>query len=118
MQVSISHDEYSTGLIFKKKWPQVTVRVIFNEEEKSIIRERKLEKIIVMERGWPAHMGAMPGDFNLSIGGLLKNNLTEYTLETVYLAKQYEIELTERLKRLKEFLDENATTGGTTTFEL
>lgn len=118
MKVSIEHGEYSTGMIIKKKWPQVTVKVVFNEEEKAIIQKRKLEKYVVMEREWPAHTGTMPGDYNLTIGNLYKNQLTEYTLHNASQAKEYEDELIGRLKRLKDFLAENATPGENKSFEL
>jgi hypothetical protein len=118
MRVSIDHGEFVKGLVIKKRWPSVTVKVEFSEEEKAIIKQRKLEKIVVMERDWPAHMGTMSGDFNLTIGGLLKNQLTEYTCDNISRAKQYEAELIERLKRLKEFLGENGDKAESKTFEL
>lgn len=118
MKVSIEHGEFTTGIIMKKRWPKVTVKVEFSEEEKQIIKDRKLDTIVVMERDWPAHMEGTAGDFNLTIGSLLRNSLPDYTCHNLSRAKEYEAQLIERLKRLKEFLGENGGQMENKTFEL
>lgn len=118
MRVSITHGEKKTGLIMKKTFYTVLVQVEFSQEELAVIKQRKLEKTIVMERPWPAHMGEMSGNYNLSIGSLVSNLTTETNFTTPVEAKQYEAELTNKLRALKEFLTDNTSTGTSTSFEL
>jgi hypothetical protein len=118
MKVKIDHGQKTTGMIRKKTYETITVKVDLSHEELAVIKSRKMDKIVVMERGWPAHMGAMNGDFNLTVGGLVKNLMTEYSVNTPIEAKQYEAALVNQLKLLKEELVGNASGGESKSFEL
>ena len=54
MKINIHPTEKSKGLVFRKTLHGVQLSVQFSEEERAIIKERNLEKVILMERGIPA----------------------------------------------------------------
>lgn len=108
MRVSIDHGETTTGLFAKKTHYTVSVTVQFSEEEKQIIRQRKLEKSIVLERSIPSDRDPRKFDgiedvFNLTIHKLMGGTDT-YTLETPLEAKEYDEVLRAGLQDLKAFI--------------
>ena len=113
MRVNIEHKEISKGMLKKKTYHQVDLTVEFSEEEKQIIKQQNLTRTIVLEREPPADRN--PGSFqgiedvlNLTIFHLVDGKPNSHTLATPMDAKQYEADLTDALKSLKAFLDENA----------
>lgn len=130
MKVTINHVQKKTGLIRKTTHHGVAVRVDFNAEELAVIRERRLQKTVVMERDYPSDMSdsaiekfekrgigrailtaAVNGTdalhFHLTIGKLMKGE-DVYFLSTPLNAKGYEDELKERLVTLKDYIMGNA----------
>ena len=127
MKVSINHSETQHGLVFKKTYYAVTVSVTFNEEEMAVIRKRKMEKSVLLERGPDAVVRerfknkqdylASLGGFELSVNKLLKGP-DSYECETPVAAKQYEAQVIDGLKILKEHLQGNAELAENKSFEL
>ena len=127
MKVDITHGELSSGLVFKKKFPTVTVAVQFSEEELQIIKQRKLKNYIVLERGIPPHLvkkeELKPGKyhenhFHLTLKDLMKKPDT-YALRQISEAKDYEALLKEALAGIKAFIVDNESLESTSTsFEL
>lgn len=138
MKIDIVHTEKTTGLIFKKRHHGVTVRVQFSDQEKAIIKERKLQRTVILERDCPSDVdpekhnqrsngrviatalmkGRDANHFHLTIGKLLDGPDT-YFLSTPLVAKAYELELVEKLPDLKDYIVENeGVSGGTLSFEL
>lgn len=141
MKVTINHVQKTTGMIRKTTHHGVAVNVQFNAEELAVIRERRLERDIVVERGYSSDVsdGAAQRNENRGLGGkLLKaavsgadsmsTNLTVTKLmkgEDVYFhttpveAKEYEAHLKEGLVNLKGWIEGNAAVETeTATFEL
>ena len=137
MKVTINHVEKTQGMIFKKTLHGVELSVAFNEEELAIIRERKLEGDIIVERGVPADVdaekhanrglasklataalsGADANHFHLTIGKLMKGTDT-YFFETPLEAKEYDEHLRDTLPNFKNYLLANAEKGEGGSFEL
>lgn len=130
MKVTINHVQKTTGMIRKTTHHGVALRVEFNAEELAVIRERKLEKDIVLERGYPSDMSdaaiekhegkslkrklltaAVSGTdalhFNLTISKLMKGE-DVYFLSTPVEAKAYEAEIKDKLVQLKDWIMGNA----------
>ncbi len=123
MRVSIEHGTETKGLLRKTTFHLVLLSVEFSEEEKAIIRERKLERDIILERDVPANVdedkhanrgllskvvtaavkGRDANHFHLTIGKLLSGP-DSYALSTPLEAKEYEEELKEKLVILKDFI--------------
>lgn len=139
MKVSLKHIEKKQGLVFKKTLHGVELGVIFSEEEKAIISERKLGRTILMERGAPADtdpdkmanrglakkiaMSAIKGDmdannFHMTFNKLIKGTDT-YWFDTPIEAKDYnDILREETLPLAKAYLEGNKDTGSEDSFEL
>ncbi|MEM6913753.1 MAG: hypothetical protein AAF511_07225 [Pseudomonadota bacterium] len=141
MKVTINHVQKTTGMIRKTTHHGVAVKVEFNTEELTVIRERRLERDVVVERGYSSDVSdsAALRSENRSLGGkLLKaavsgadsmsTHLTVTKLmkgEDVYFhptpveAKEYEALLKEGLVTLKAWIEGNAEVEKeTATFEL
>ena len=123
MRVEIQHVEKSQGLVFKKKFYGVTIRVTFSEEEKQIIDDRKLGRIVILERPAPADVdaekhanrglatklltaavkGIDANHFSLTIGKLVSGPDT-YHFDTIVEAKEYEEALRESMHDLKGYI--------------
>ena len=58
MKIAIKHIEKSQGLVFKKDLYGVQLDVVFSEEERAVIEQRKLANTTLMERGAPADVDA------------------------------------------------------------
>jgi len=141
MKVTINHVQKKTGMIRKTTHHGVAVNVSFNTEELAVIRERQLEKDIVMERGYPSDMSdnaidkhanqglgkklltaAVSGrdalHFHLTVNKLMSGE-DVYFVSTPMEAKGYEEELKEGLVKLKNWIVGNAEVEQTTaSFEL
>ena len=137
MKVNIKHVKKTTGLISKKNLHGVALAVLFSDEEKAIIEERKLADTIIMERGAPADVDARKyanrglmakvvtsvlngpdaNNFHLTISKLLYG-IDTYFFDTSIEAKQYEQDLKEELPKLKNFIVDNETSGEGDSFEL
>ena len=128
MKVDINHVEKKQGLVFGKTLHGVALTVTFNEEEEQIIRQRKLEREMILDRGAPADVNAEKhanrglakklmtaavkgidaNHFALTIGKLL-NGTDTYFFETPLEAKDYVAHLREEtLPLLKALIVENA----------
>lgn len=141
MKVTINHVQKSVGMIRKATHHGVAVTVEFNAEEVAVIRERRLERDVVVERGYSSDVSdrAALKNENRSVGGkLLKaavsgaDSLTTHLTvtklmngedvffrETPVEAKEYEQLLKEGLVNLKGWIEGNAAVETeTATFEL
>lgn len=141
MKVTINHVQKTTGLIRKTEHHGVSVQVAFNAEELAIIRQRQLEKDVVLERGYPSDMSdgaidkheskglgrklltaAVSGTdalhFHLTVNKLMRGK-DVYFLSTPVEAKEYEAALKDGLVKLKGWIEGNAEVEQeTTSFEL
>ena len=138
MKVSIKHVEKSSGMVFRKKLHGVALSVVFGEEEKAIISERRLARDVLLERGAPADVdpekhekrgvvkmlataavaGRDANHFHLTFGKLLNGTDTFY-FDTPIEAKDYENLLkNETLPKAKEYLMGNQSVGEGDSFEL
>lgn len=127
MKVDIRHVEKTHGLVFRKTLHGVALTVTFSEEERHIIRARRLERVCIIERGAPAGVNperhanrgvtrklataAVGGydalTFDLTIGKLVKGTDTYYFHKPID-AKEYEAELRDSMPKLKAYIAENA----------
>jgi hypothetical protein len=127
MRVEINHVEKSQGLVFKKTLYGVSISVTFSEEEKQIIKQRGIERVVILERDPPADVdaekhanrglaaklvtAAMKGrdanHFDLTIGKLL-NGRDTYFMHTIVNAKNYEQALRDSMVDLKGYITESA----------
>ncbi|MEP2085052.1 MULTISPECIES: hypothetical protein [Hyphomicrobiales] len=123
MRVNIEHGETQTGMFRKTTHYTVTVNVQFTEEEKHIIKQRKIGDAIVVERGVPSDRDARKFSgiehvFNLTIDRLLKGE-DAYAFSTPLEAKEYEQLLKDSLLNLKNYIVENeGVENKSTSFEL
>ncbi len=130
MKVTINHVQKTAGLIRKRTFHGVSVKVEFNGEELAVIRERHLDKDIILERGYSADLsdGQIEKQESRGLGkSLLKaavsgsdalhthltvNKLMKaedvFFLGTPVEAKQYEADLKNGLVTLKEWIVGNA----------
>lgn len=115
MRANIEHKEVTTGLLRKTTWFQVVTRVDFSEEEKAIIKQRKLQDTIILEREPDVSKGdtAERREFLRSLGDAIHLKICDllnpskpnvYHLRTPLEAKQYEQAVLESLKKLKQYL--------------
>lgn len=113
MKVSIEHSERVTGWISKKRFPLISLRVEFSEEEKSIINTANIGGVIIMERDHPADINdnnpKLKDIWYLTFGKLLRNQqkglLDEYTVTTPAEARMYEENLKTALRQAKDYLE-------------
>ena len=115
MQVSFEHKEVSRGLFKKKIHIEVLATIKFSDEELATINNRKLKDFTVWDRKPDfVDSDSIPqseldkiveaGRYRLTIGKLMKGKLDGYTCASPVHAKNYEQELTSKLKELKEFI--------------
>lgn len=110
MRVTIKHEEVTQGLVSKKPYSQVTLRIVFNEQEQFIIRKYELAGMTILERDPPP--GKKEDEANRTKYYLtLRGGSADW--EDVFLfrypieAKQYIEELRNALQTFKQFLDGN-----------
>lgn len=111
MRVSISHETVRQGWLFKTTYYAVDLQVHFTHEETQIIRQRKLEKSVLLERR-PATAKVDDRDekFTLAVG-MLQKGTDRFLTATPATAKLYQAELLIALEQLKGWLSLNAETG-------
>ena len=137
MKVSIKHTEKKTGMVFKTTHYGVTLSIDFNDEERAIIADRKLQDDLILERDWgsdidgekkeerglasklltAATKGADANHPHLTINKLLIGPDTHH-FSTPAEAKMYEAELKEVLPKFKDYIMGNAELGSGDSFEL
>ena len=138
MKVNIRHVQKKQGLLFATQLHGVELAVEFSNEEKAIIKERKLEQVILLDREVPpdvdeekhanrglmkqlataAIKGSDANHFGLTFNKLL-NGPDTYFFLTPIEAKGYEdILKQETLPDAKAYLDGNKETGTSDSFEL
>lgn len=112
MRVTINHYEKKRSLRSWSKGHAISCKVEFTDEEKQIIKQSKIGDVIILNRPLPAGVKPDPSigivDSPLKIKHLLEKEPNIYVVETPSEAKEYEAELTEVLKRLKEYIMDNA----------
>ncbi len=129
MRVSFDHKEISKGFFNKKLYIEVTTTVQFSEEELGIIKNRKLKDFVILKRepdvitadrfsNDQAYLSSLvdAGSFTLTIGKLTKPD--SYTCASGVHAQNYERELTEKLKEVKDFIYGSAVKPESKTIEL
>ena len=128
MRVSFEHNAKSSGIISKFHYVDVITTVQFSDEEMAIINSRKLKGFTVLDRGpdavvrnrferkHPDYLARL-SNFELTVKKLMKGPDT-YSCETPAHAKSYEQEVTDALKKLKDFILGSADTAESKTFEI
>lgn len=118
MRVSIAHETIRKGLLFKTTYYAVDCTVAFTHEETQIIRQRKLEKSVLLERR-PATAKVDDRDdkFTLAVTHLQKGT-DRFLTATPANAKLYQEELLAALEQLKIWLQANADEGEKIVVEL
>jgi len=117
MRVYIEHHTIQKGWPFKRTLYAVDCTVHFTHEETQIIRQRKLEKSVLLERR-PATAKVDDRDdkFTLTAQHLVKGT-DRFVAATPATAKLYQEELLGALENLKGWLMLNAETGERTVVE-
>ncbi len=108
MRVSIKHETIRKGWLFKTTYYAVDLQVHFSHEETQIIRQRKLEKSVLLERR-PANAKVDDRDdkFTLSVADLQKGT-DRFLAATPAHAKIYQDDLLAALSQLKDWVSLNA----------
>ncbi|MEM0989692.1 MAG: hypothetical protein AAGK00_12475 [Pseudomonadota bacterium] len=113
MRVRIDHQELRKGFSLKKSFYQVSAQVDFTEVQLHVIQDRYLADYVIMERV-PAN--ARIDDnldwYTLRIKHLLDGKVDHHLCSDPVAAKNYEGDLLDRLRLLKEFLGGNEEIGG------
>ena len=119
MRVKIEHVETRTGFPFKTTHHEVHLTADFTHEEKQIIRQRFLDDHIVMERTpADAREDDDPDWFALRVKHLFERRPDKHRCRTPSDAKLYAAELTEVMRSMKLWLEENAEPGPTEVIEI
>jgi len=118
MRVSIKHATVQTGLLFKTTYYAVDVTVHFTHEETQIIRQRKLEQSVLLQRR-PATAKVDDRDdkFTLLVAHL-KQGTDRFLTANPASAKLYQQELLLALEQLKVWISLNADRSDNITVEL
>lgn len=117
MRVSIEHHTVQRGWLFKRTFYAVDCTIHFTHEETQIIRGRKLEKSVLLERR-PATAKVDDRDekFTLTVA-TLQRGTDRFLAANPGHAKLYQQELLGALEQLKSWLMVNAETGERTVVE-
>ena len=117
MRVSIEHHTIRQGLLFKTTYYAVHCSVAFSHEERQIIRQRKLENSVLLERR-PATAKVDDRDdkFTLTVATLVAGP-DRFLAANPGAAKLYQEQLLAALEQLKSWLTLNADTGQRTVVE-
>ncbi len=123
MKVDIKTGDRTTGMVFKKTYPTVTLKVEFTEEEKAIIKQNRLEDVIVIERDCPADRDAAKsydGQWNVRVSSLLYSEKSglEHVGRSNGEIKGFIDQAKENLPKLKAMIEGNATEAEDESFEL
>lgn len=108
MRVSIQHHTVRQGWPFKVTYHAVDLSVHFTHEETQIIRQRRLERSVLLERR-PATAKVDDRDtrFTLLVGDL-RRGTDRFLTANPAAAKRYQDELLLALEQLKHWLSDNA----------
>lgn len=109
MRVSVIHRQDESFFGRKKESVTVTINVEFTEEEKAIVKHRKLDNDRII---FP------PGDRATTIGSLMRMGFVSAQAPNVVQAKDLEKEILEQLKFLKEHIAGSAELGERRQIEL
>jgi len=117
MRVSVEHHTVQKGLLLKTTYYAVDCSVAFSHEETQIIRQRKLEKSVLLDRR-PATAKVADRDdkFQLTVARLQKG-VDRFLCETPATAKLYQEDLLAALEQLKVWVSLNAEEGKKTVVE-
>lgn len=124
MQVEIDHNEKPMGFFNKRTMYGVSVAVHFTEEQKAIIKLRRLEGVTVIKRDQDVKDKRYfkelerDGFFNLTIGKLKDGYGDIHYFNTPSQAKQYQEEVEVGLTNLSAYLADNAEIGTRKVFEI
>lgn len=118
MRISITHHAVRRGLLFRRTFYAVDLLVHFTHEETQIIRQRRLEDAVLLERR-PATAKVDDRDdrFILRVAHLT-SGADRFLTATPAAAKVYQAELLEALEQLKLWLGANAEVAERTVVEL
>lgn len=123
MRITIEQKEKSEKGWFKAKtYYVVRCKVDFSEEELQIIKDRELGQDVVLERPPSCNLKVSefddPRQYYLYVDDLVQR-ADNYACPTPFDAKEYERELEVMLRKMKAYIDQNASLdGGSRTFEL
>jgi hypothetical protein len=117
VRVLISHETQQRGLLFKTTYHVVQLDVHFTHEERQVIRQRKLEKTVLLERR-PANAKVDDRDdkFTLLVGHLGKGP-DRFLTANPGEAKAYQAQLLIALEQLKDWVTLNADEADRTVIE-
>lgn len=117
MRVSISHSTVRRGFVLKSTYHVVELEVHFSHEERQVIRQRKLEQTVLLERR-PAHAKVDERDdkFTLLVGQLGKGP-DRFLTANPGEAKAYQAQLLLALEQLKDWVTLNADEAQRTVIE-
>jgi hypothetical protein len=117
MRVSIAHNTERRGFVLKKTYHVVELEVHFTHEERQVIRQRKLEKTVLLERR-PANAKVDDRDdkFMLLVGHLGKGP-DRFLTANPGEAKAYQAQLLMALEQLKDWVTLNADEAERTVIE-
>lgn len=123
MRVNIRRYEKTTGLVFRKRLFYVETTVDFSEEEKQVIKQDNRGKnTIVLERDPSADAYVREHDaperYFLFVSDLARGKPDKYCMTSIVEANAYELELTDRLHKLKTYLGVGAGDDNDKTFEI
>lgn len=120
MKVYIKRTEETRGLIFKKKDFVVTVTVLFTEEEKKVIELAKFGDLVLVERPTRAGINdhSMPDIWHLRVSQLLKGEPDKYEFEDIAAANDYQNQLPDALRALKDLIEKHVEAPKDQSFEL
>lgn len=119
MRVKIDHREIRKGFVLKTSFYEVSCQVQFTEVQRHVIQDRYLAGYVILERT-PANarLDDDPDWFTLKIRHLLDGKIDRHLCADPVAAKNYEADLVDRLRLLKDFLEGNQELGGSRVIEL
>ena len=119
MRVKIEHSEQSAGFLFKRPFVDVHLTVDFTHEEKQIIRQRRLEEQLLLNR-IPANAKRDddPDWYGLRVKHLFERRPDRHRCANPSEAKEYRAELEAAMRALKLWIGDNAELDDGVIFEL
>ena len=121
MKIDIKRGETTRGMIRKTTFHTVTVIAEMTDEEKAIIKQNKLERVVVLERGLSAtsenddfsrkHIQEHPDAYMLKVKDMMHKDGDTHNFHSIGEANQYVAQLKEVLPKVKAMLDGNTEAG-------
>jgi len=124
MKVDIKNVEVTKGMLRKKTFPAVKVKVDFSEEEKAVIKQNDWDKMVLVERGVPADQkpeafASFGEDFHyLNVWKISNGEGDIYAFKNTGQAQMYIDEVKESLVQLKGVLEGSQSEAEDESFEL